>query len=75
MTDKNLPGTGILTAHVADALEAITGNMDYDETADRAAGLVKGSRALREAAGRYSAGTSAWEEFLAVVRAELRASR
>ena len=70
-----MAGTGILAAHVADAIEAVTGNLDYDATADEATGLVERSQAVREAAARYSAGTGAREEFCAAVRAELGESR
>jgi len=71
MKSTGTPGTGVLAAHVADAIEAVTGNTDYDAVADEAAELVRRSQDVREAAGWYSAETWSWDEFRAAVEQAL----
>lgn len=47
---------GILTAHVADAIMALTGNDDYDATASEAADLLRKNADLRSMAVEYEHG-------------------
>lgn len=47
---------GILIAHVADAITAVTGDGDYDAVADRAAELLKRRSEVEDAAARYARG-------------------
>ena len=59
-------------AHVADAIEFISGDSGYDAVADQAATLLKGSGTLLRTADAYDAGHRSWDELVAEVRACMR---
>ena len=57
----------ILLAHVADALESVTGERGYDAAADAAASLLERSTELRAVAARFTAGEASAAELHATV--------
>ncbi len=62
-----MAGDSIHVAHDAEALEDMGHSLGYDEAADRAAGMLQHSAALRTVAARYVKGAVSGDELRAAV--------